>query len=272
MTDLERLPPGVDPTVPSSARVYDYLLGGKDNLAVDREVADKLLAVAPDTRLVARASRHFQIEAVRHLAGQGIRQFLDLGTGIPTSPSIHETVRQVHPACRVVYVDNDPVVRLHAQVLLADAPGLAALQADLRRPADILDSPEVTELIDFDRPVCVLMVGVLHYVMDDEDPAGIVAAFRDRMAPGSHLVLSHALAESDAQAVGRLRASTDGTSAQAGFRTREEVLSLFEGFELIGPGLVPVHEWRLGPDDQEVPLIDGVPRLLFAAGVGRVKA
>ncbi|MCK2213841.1 SAM-dependent methyltransferase [Actinomadura sp. ATCC 31491] len=272
MTDLERVPPGVDPTVPSSARVYDYLLGGKDNVAVDRAVADRLLAVAPDTRLVARASRRFQIEAVRHLAEQGVRQFLDLGTGIPTSPSIHETVRAVHPSCRVVYVDHDPVVRLHAQVLLADAPGIAAVQADLRRPADILTDPHVTGLIDVDQPVCVLMVGVLHYVMDEEDPAGVVAAFRERMAPGSYLVFTHALAESDPEAVKRLRQATDGTPAQAAFRTREEVLRLLKGFELIGPGLRPVHEWRLGPDDEDVPLLDGTPHVLIAAGVGRVRA
>ncbi|MFG1704995.1 SAM-dependent methyltransferase [Nonomuraea sp. M3C6] len=270
MTELERVPPGVDPSVPSSARVYDYLLGGKDNLAIDRAVADKLLAVAPDTRLVAVANRRFQVEAVRHLAEQGLRQFIDLGTGIPTSLSIHETARAVSPACRVIYVDYDPVVRLHAQVLLADAPGIAGIQADLRRPAEIFADPNVTGLIDFEQPVCVLMVGVLHFVMDEEDPAGIVAAFRERMAPGSHLVLSHAMAESDPEAIAQLTEATAGSPAQSRFRTREEVLALFDGFELIGPGLVPVQDWRIGADDAGLPLLDGVPRLRVDGGVGRV--
>ncbi|TMR98675.1 SAM-dependent methyltransferase [Nonomuraea basaltis] len=272
MTELERVPPGVDPSVPSSARVYDYLLGGKDNLAVDRAIAEKLLAVAPDTRLVARANRRFQIDAVRHLAEQGTRQFIDLGTGIPTSPSIHETVREVNASCRVVYVDYDPVVRLHAQVLLADAPGIASVQADLRRPAETLADPHVIGLIDFEQPVCVLMVGVLHFVMDEEDPAGIVAAFRERMAPGSHLVIAHAMAESHPEAISQLTMATAGTSAQGRFRTHEEVLRLFDGFELIGPGLVPVQDWHIGPDEAHLPLIDGVPRVLIKGGVGRLTA
>ncbi|MGP3958204.1 SAM-dependent methyltransferase [Nonomuraea sp. 3N208] len=272
MTELERVPPGVDPSVPSSARVYDYLLGGKDNLAIDRAVAEKVLAVAPDTRLVARANRAFQIEAVRHVAEQGVRQFIDLGTGIPTSPSIHETVRKVSPACRVIYVDYDPVVRMHAEVMLADAPGIASLQADLRRPADILGDPHITGLIDFDQPVCVLMVGVLHFVMDEEDPAGIVAAFRERMAPGSYLIISHAMAESDPEAISQLQMATARTSAQGRFRGHEEVLRLFDGFELIEPGLVPVHQWHVGPAEDHLPLLDSEPQLLIKAGVGRLKA
>ncbi|MFG1697870.1 SAM-dependent methyltransferase [Nonomuraea sp. NPDC049309] len=272
MTELERVPPGVDPNVPSSARVYDYLLGGKDNLAVDRAMAERLLKVAPDSRLVARANRQFQVEVVRHLAEQGIRQYIDLGTGIPTSPSIHETARSVHPACRVIYVDYDPVVRLHAQVLLADSPGVAGIQADLRRPGDILGDPHVTGLIDFDQPVCVLMVGVLHFVMDEEDPAGIVAAFRKRMAPGSHLVISHAMAESDPAAIAQLQAGAAGSPVQSRFRSREEVLALFEGFELIGPGLVPVQDWHIGPDDTRIPLLDAPPRLRIDGAVGRVPA
>ncbi|MEV0379316.1 SAM-dependent methyltransferase [Nonomuraea sp. NPDC050643] len=272
MTELERVPPGVDPAVPSSARVYDYLLGGKDHVAVDRAVAEKLLAVAPDARRVARANRRFQVEVVRHLAERGIRQFIDLGTGIPTSPSIHETVRAVSPACRVVYVDHDPVVRLHAQVLLADSPGIAGIQADLRRPPDIFADPHVSGLIDFDQPLCVLMVGVLHYVMDEEDPAGIVAAFRKRMVPGGALVISHVMAESAPEALAQLDLATAGSPAQARFRTREEVLDLLDGFELIGPGLVPVQDWRVGPAEEGLPLLDGPPRLRVDGGVGVLRA
>jgi hypothetical protein len=249
--------------------VYDYLLGGKDHVAVDRAVAEKLLAVAPDARAVARANRRFQVDAVHHLAERGVRQFLDLGTGLPTSPSIHETVRKVSPACRVIYVDHDPVVRLHVQALLADAPGVAGIQADLRRPGDVLGDPHVTGLIDLDQPVCVLMVGVLHFVMDDEDPYGIVAAFRQRMAPGSYLVASHALAESAPEAIAQLTMATADSPAQARFRSHDEVLRLFDGFELIGPGLVPVQDWYVD-DRPDVPLLDGAPQLRVDAGVGRV--
>ncbi|WP_113701556.1 SAM-dependent methyltransferase [Nonomuraea lactucae] len=271
MSELERVPPGVDPRVPSSARVYDYLLGGKDNVAVDRAVADKLLAVAPDSRQVARANRIFLVRAVRHLAQQGIRQFLDLGTGIPTSPSVHEVARETNPACRVVYVDYDPVVRLHAQVLLADAPGVASIQADLRQPDAILNDPHVTGLIDFEQPLAVLLVASLHFVTDGEDPGGIVAAFRKWMAPGSHLVLSHTMAESRPEAIAQLAKATAGSPAQATFRTHEQVLRLFDGFELIGPGLVPVQEWRLSDEDeQSIPLLDGPPALRVEGGVARL--
>ncbi|GAA2353661.1 SAM-dependent methyltransferase [Nonomuraea africana] len=273
MSELERVPPGVDPSVPSSARVYDYLLGGKDHLAVDRAVADRLLSVAPDTRLVARANRLFMVRAVRHLAEQGVRQFIDLGTGIPTSPSVHETAREVSPACRVVYVDYDPMVRMHADVLLATTPGVASIQADVRKPGEILSDPHITGLIDFDQPVGVLMVGVLHFIMDSEDPGGIVAAFRERMAPGSHLVLSHTMAESSPEAIAQLTMATANSPAQATFRTREQVERFFEGFDLIGPGLVPVQEWRLGHEDEaQIPLLDEAPRLRVDGGVGRVSS
>ncbi|MEV4163340.1 SAM-dependent methyltransferase [Nonomuraea dietziae] len=271
MSELDRVPPGVDPKVPSSARVYDYLLGGKDHLAVDRAVADRLLSVAPDTRLVARANRAFMVRAVRHLAEQGVRQFIDLGTGIPTSPSVHEIARQVSPACRVIYVDYDPVVRMHADVLLARTPGVASIQADVRKPHEVLNDPHVTGLIDFDQPVGVLMVAVLHFIMDSEDPAGIVATFRERMAPGSHLVLSHTMAESAPEAIAQLTMATANSPAQATFRTREQVERLFEGFDLIGPGLVPVQEWRLGDEDEaQVPLLDEAPKLRVDGAVGRV--
>ncbi|NUR87272.1 MAG: SAM-dependent methyltransferase [Nonomuraea sp.] len=266
VSEFERVPPGVDPSVPSSARVYDYLLDGKDHLAVDRAVAERLLTVAPDTRLVARANRVFLVRAVRMLAEQGIRQFLDLGTGIPTSPSVHEVARRVNPATRVVYVDNDPVAHLHAGVLLANEPGVASIRGDVRQPEEILADPHVTGLIDFEQPVGVLMLAVLHFVMDEEDPAGIVKTFRDRMAPGSHLVLSHTMAESDPEALKQLHAATANSPAQSTFRSQEQVLRLFDGFDVLEPGLVPVQDWR--NKDDEVPLLDGSPRLRVDGAVG----
>jgi hypothetical protein len=272
MTELERVPAGVNARVPSPARVYDYLLGGKDNFAVDRAVAERLLKVAPDTPTVARSNRGFLTRAVRHLAGQGIRQFVDLGTGIPTSPSVHEVAREVSPACRVVYVDYDPVVKLHAEVLLATVPGVAGIQGDVRRPEEILADPHITGLIDFDQPVAILMIAVLHFVSDAEDPAGIIAAFRKRMAPGSHLVLSHSMAESDPEAVAQLSAATAGSPAQSTFRTHEQVLALFDGFDLIGPGLVPVRNWSIPGEEPAGPPPSRAPGLLVEGGVGRLSA
>ncbi|MGV9770430.1 SAM-dependent methyltransferase [Streptosporangium sp. NPDC003464] len=269
MTELERVPPGVDPNVPSSARVYDYLLGGKDNLAVDRAVAGRLLAVAPDTRLVARANRDFLVRAVRLMAERGVRQFIDLGTGIPTSPSVHEVAGKVGPPASVVYVDHDPVVHLHTEVLLALDENVASVQADIRRPGAVLGDPRVAALIDFAQPVGVLMVGVLHFVTEAEDPAGIVAAFRERMAAGSHLAFSHAMAESSPEAVAQLTAATAGSPAQPTFRSRERVLALLDGFELVEPGLVPVQDWR--GDDALPPLLrPELPQLRVDGAVGRL--
>jgi S-adenosyl methyltransferase len=272
MAKLERVPPGVDPNVPSSARVYDYLLGGKDHLAIDREIGGRLLAVAPDTRAVARANRMFLTRAVRHVAARGVKQFLDLGTGIPTSPSVHEVARRVAPEARVVYVDYDPVVQRHAEVLLASEPGLTTLRADLRRPAEILNDPQVIELIDFEQPVGILMVAVLHFVMESESPAGIIKHFRDRMAPGSHLILSHTMAESAPESIRQLSLATAGSPAQSVFRTHEQVLQLFDGFKLIEPGLIPVQDWRVpGDDEPDIPLLDQAPRLRVEGGVGRLE-
>ncbi len=155
---------GIDTSTPNHARVYDYVLGGKDNFAVDREAAKKVLAVAPDTRRLARANRAFLVRTVRFVAESGIRQFIDLGTGIPTSPNVHQVARGVDASARVVYVDNDPIVVEHNHALLASDEGVVTIEADIRRPAEILGNPELEMLIDFDEPVAVLMVAVLHLV------------------------------------------------------------------------------------------------------------
>ncbi|MEV8638698.1 SAM-dependent methyltransferase [Streptosporangium sp. NPDC051023] len=270
VTELERVPPGVDPSVPSSARVYDYLLGGKDNLAVDRAFAERLLAVAPDARLAARANRDFLIRAVRFMARLGIRQFIELGTGIPTFPSVHETAHAIAPETTVVYVDYDPVVRLHAEVLLSSGKNVTSVQADVRRPRDIIEDPEVTRLIDFSEPVGLLMVGVLHFVTDEEDPAGIIAEFADRMAAGSHLAISHAMAESAPEARAQLRTAAADSPIHSVLRSHDEVLALFNRFELLDPGLVPVQNWR---NDDGLPLFpDNEPlRIRIDGAVGRLE-
>ena len=251
-----------DPAVPSAARIYDYLLGGKDNYAVDRAAAEKVLAVAPDQRRLARANRAFAMRSVAVLAEAGVRQFIDLGTGIPASPSVHAVARQAAPSARVVYVDHDPVVQTHNAALLAGDPQVAAVQADIRQPAAILGHPDVLRLIDFTEPVGVLCVAVLHLVRDEEDPAGVIAGFREPMVSGSHLVLSQFAAESDPAGMARLRAVADGTPVETYFRSRDEIRRFFDGLELLEPGVVSVDEWRQDG-------IAAATRLKIMGGVGR---
>ncbi|KAB2366461.1 SAM-dependent methyltransferase [Actinomadura montaniterrae] len=235
-------------TVPSAARIYDYLLGGKDNYAVDRDAADRLLAVVPDQRILARANRAFVIRAMRVLAEQGARQVLDVGTGIPTSPSIHEVFHAVDRSARIVYVDSDPLVKVHNDALLATTDQVTSIEGDVRRPDEILDHVRSRGLLDLSEPVVVVLAAVLHLVPDAQDPAGIVARYRDAMAPGGHLVLSQFAAHSDPAAMARLHAIADGTPVQTYFRPREQILTFFDGFELLAPGLVDVERWRPGMD------------------------
>jgi hypothetical protein len=254
--------PGLDPAQPAAARIYDYLLGGKDNYEVDRAAAEKVLAVAPDQRRLARANRAFAIRATRELAAAGVSQFLDLGTGFPTSPSVHDAAHQADPAARVVYVDHDPVVYAHNAALLADDDQVAAVQADIRQPAVILSHPEVTRLIDFAAPVGVLCVAVLHLVPDSAQPARIVAQYRDAMSQGSFLVLSQFASESNPEAMAGLRAVAAGTPVQTYFRPSGAIQAFFAGFDLLEPGLTWVEDWR--PDSIAAPT-----RLKIAGAVGR---
>ena len=243
MSDI-RPPAGADAKVPSPARVYDYLLGGKDNYEIDRVVGDRLLSVAPDTRLVARANRAFLRRVVEYVSGQGVRQFIDLGTGIPTSPNVHEIARKTNPDAKVVYVDNDPLVKVHNDALLATDPGVITLEADIRDPGNVLGSPEVQELIDFTQPVAVLMITVLHFVGDEHDPKGLIRTYHDRMAPGSFLAISHTSSLSDPEAIKQLAMATAGTPAQSTFRSPEEIAEMFAGFEILEPGVTRIQEWR----------------------------
>jgi hypothetical protein len=186
-------PDGIDTRAPNPARIYDYLLGGKDHYPADRQAAEAVLAVAPQAREGARENRAFLQRAVRYLAEAGVRQFLDIGTGLPTQGNVHQVAQAVMPEARVVYVDHDPVVHTHANALLTNnSPTTVAVIGDLREPEAILDHPEVRRLLDFTRPIAVLLVAVLHFIRDAEDPAGIVTRLRDAMAPGSYLVVSHA--------------------------------------------------------------------------------
>jgi hypothetical protein len=244
--DLSRLDTGTA----HIARVYDYWLGGKDNFAADREAAERVLAVAPGLRYRVRANRAFLGRATRYLAGDaGLRQFLDIGTGIPAAGNTHEVAQRVAPDARVVYVDNDPIVLLHAQALLRGTPEGATgyLQADLRDPGAILD--RAAALLDFGQPVAVMLLGVLHLIQDAEDPWDIVARLMAAMPPGSYLTISHPAidihqSQANAQRVYNERVATPQT-----LRTREQVARFFGGLELVDPGLVQVHQWRPGPGD-----------------------
>jgi S-adenosyl methyltransferase len=259
-----RAPGGVNVTMPNHARVYDYFLGGKDNFAADREAAERIAAVAPDTALLARANRRFLVRAVRLFAETGIRQFIDLGTGLPTSPNVHEVARELDPSARVVYVDNDPVVVTHNRALLATDDRVATVWGDLRQPEEILADPGLRALIDFDEPVGLLCVAVLHLVTDAEDPAGIVARFRERMAPGSHIGLCQFAAESDPAAIARLEEVYANSPTVVTFRPRDQIRHFFDGFELLPPGVVEVEDWR--PD-----MDASATRLRIVGGVGRKK-
>jgi hypothetical protein len=264
--DDPSVPLGVDPTVPSPARMYDYYLGGKTNYAVDRQAAEDALAVVPSGRQLARANRFFLMRAVLSMADQGITQFLDLGTGIPTSPSVHQIARAIHPAARVLYVDNDAVVTVHNRALLATSDGVEAIQAGIRQPDRILDSTECSRLIDFSEPLGVLFVAVLHFVEHKGEPQGIVRAFADRMTAGSYLALSHVTSDgTDPEAAAIIRKAYSGASAPAVFRSEDQIRAFFSGFELLDPGLTEVTRWS--PHPLAFSAEPGSVRVL--AGIGR---
>jgi hypothetical protein len=261
----ERSAAGIDVTVPSVARIYDYALGGKDNFAVDREMAEAMWRRDPEVREAAWANRRFLGRAVEFLARAGIRQFLDLGTGLPSQNNVHEVAQRVCPDARVVYVDNDPVVLNHAEALLATDDSTVVIGEDMREPERILAHPDVQRMIDFSEPVAVLFMSVLHSITDEEDPWDIVSAMTGRLVPGSYLALSHALLDGPpADYVADVRERYKNASAPAVFRDRDAITRLFDGFELVDPGVVQVTEWRSHEVERARP---GGEWLL--AGVGR---
>ncbi|MEV0997812.1 SAM-dependent methyltransferase [Nonomuraea sp. NPDC050202] len=261
---LQRESLGFDPKTPSVARLYDYLLGGKDHFPADRAAAERILEVAPELRAAARANRAFLGRAVRFLAGAGVEQFLDIGTGLPAPGNVHE----VAPAARVVYVDRDPVVLVHARALLAGQGDTTVVEGDLREPEALLKDPEVLRALDFDRPVGVLLSAVMHHVEDADEPEKIVATLRDALAPGSYLVLSHGTSDARAAAVERATEVYRTADTPLTLRGRERIAGLFQGFELVDPGLVWLPEWR--PEQADlIDFGDGPQSSLALGGVGR---
>jgi SAM-dependent methyltransferase len=254
MAEQDRAPGGIDMTRPNVARIYDFLLGGKDNFAVDREAARQLIEAIPDVAAIARDNRSFLGRAVRYLAIEsGIRQFLDLGSGLPTQANVHELAQGVAPDARVVYVDNDPVVASHGRALLASGDRVGMVFGDLRDPADILRHPEVAGLLDLARPVAVLCTSTLHFVADQAGPHKIVAEYRDRLAPGSYLAITHGTLEDDPGGeVAAAERVYRQASSQLHVRSLPDVLRFFEGFGLVEPGLTWITQWRPEPGTEPI--------------------
>jgi len=239
------VPPGVDVKRANVARVYDYWLGGSHNFLADQDLGRAIAAVEPGMRAIARANRAFLGRAVRFLSAAGIGQFLDIGSGIPTERNVHEVAQQASPAARVAYVDVDPVAIAHSKAILAGNENAAIIDADLRDPEKILAHETTRRLIDFSEPAGLLLMVVLHFIADAEDPWRIVAALRDALAPGSYLVLGHATYEGRpavAHATEKVYNSSVATALH--LRSRAEIMAFFDGFELVDPGLVYVPLWR----------------------------
>ena len=263
--DLGPRPATVDTSVAHIARVYDYWLGGKDNFVADREAAERVIAAYPDIVRSCQANRAFLVRTVRYLVREaGVRQFLDIGTGIPAANNTHEVAQREAPQARVVYVDNDPVVLAHARALLASGPdgATAYVDADLRDPGKIL--AEAAGLLDFSRPVAVMLVAILQHIGNADDPYRIVATLVEAMPAGSHLVLSHPASDIEAEAMAEIAESMNELVAEkVTFRSQAEVSRFFDGLDLVDPGLVPVPGWRPASPAEEA-----TPTVLWG-GVGR---
>ncbi|WP_377273966.1 SAM-dependent methyltransferase [Peterkaempfera sp. SMS 1(5)a] len=253
---------------PHSARIYDYLLGGKDHFPVDREAAERMLLDWPSLRTSAVQSRAFMHRAARYLAAeQGVRQFLDIGTGIPTEPNLHQIVQSVAPESRVVYVDNDPMVLVHARALFASAPEgrTVYVHADMRDPAGILKDRQLAGALDLDRPVALSVIAVMQFVTDDAEARHIVEQLTEPLAPGSFLAMSMVTADPDPEPILRVVREYNARGIPVRARDRARVEQLFGGLQLLDPGVVPVHHWRpdgSAPDaaDAEVAMYCGIAR------------
>ncbi|WP_326921418.1 SAM-dependent methyltransferase [Actinophytocola sp.] len=260
-------PEGVDVDMPSPARMYDALLGGSHNFAVDRRAVEMAVAKVPDLPKVAWSNRAFLRRSVRFMVAAGIRQFLDIGSGIPTSGNVHEVAWEADPQCRVQYVDLDSVAVAHSRAILAGQERAAAIEGDLRAPKELLADPRLRKMIDLSQPVGVLLVAVLHLLSDGENPRGVVAAIRDAIAPGSYIAISHltsAQRPEDAMRLGEQAKAGSGVGIY--FRSREDITALFDGLTVVAPGVVELALWR--PESAE-DIYEEPGRSLGLAGVGR---
>lgn len=261
----EWAPPDVDISKPSAARVWDYFLDGAHNFVVDRQVAAEAIRFKPDLPELARAVRVFLRRSVRVMAQAGIEQFIDVGAGLPTVGNVHEVAANVNPRARVVYIDRDPVAVAHARAILTGNDQVAAVAGDVREPAAFLDAPEVSRLIDFDRPVGLLLCAVLHFIGDDADPASCVATLTDRLVPGSYLMIQHATHDAQpANTIQMLEYWNSQSPEPMTWRTHAEIAAFFHGFTLIEPGLVELTGWL-----NDEPSGADPARFASYAGIGR---
>jgi hypothetical protein len=257
----------IDTTRPHPARMYDAYLGGKDNYPVDREAVRQVLKAAPEVRGIAVANRAFLRRAVRFLVAEaGIRQIIDIGTGIPTAGNVHEVANEVAPGTRVVYVDNDPIVHVHANALLTGNGSTGIVLADLREPEAILAHPVTRALIDFTQPIGLLLVAILHFMPDEDNPRRIVNVLRDALPPGSYLALSHITGDFRTEAAQQVAGVYNQATSTATLRSHAQVAAFFDGWDLAEPGLVQVPLWR--PDDKPLRPKD-LARIWLYGGVGR---
>jgi hypothetical protein len=257
MQEFSSLSSRLDTSVAHSARRYDYWLGGKDNFAADRESGDAIAAAFPTIRLAVRENRGFLRRAVAVLAEEaGIRQFLDIGTGLPTADNTHQVAQAIAPQSRIVYVDNDPLVLVHARALLTSAPegATAYIDADLREPTKILNDPELHRTLDFSQPVALMLVAVMHFILDDDDPYGIVRRLVEALPPGSYLVVAQATYDPlPPDTVAALEAANARGNPKSRPRSRAEFARFFEGLDILPPGIVSVAEWRADDEPQPRP-------------------
>ena len=254
---------------PSAARMYDFYLGGSHNFAADRQLAARTIEAWPDVASLCRANRAFLTRSVTHLASIGIDQYLDLGSGIPTAGNVHEVVHAINPGARVVYVDADPVAIAHSTAILEQVPEATAVHADLRDPETVLSGPQVAGFLDLSRPIALLMFASLPFVPDQDDPAAIVATYRDATAPGSYLALSHGTSDYRPEAVRRVEDVYTQASYAMRLRSRKDINAMMDGYDLLEPGLVDVIHWRPEPQSSPDPLGADVGRYSMLAAVGR---
>lgn len=266
MTEQAWVPQGVNVEQPNPARIYDYMLGGGHNFAADREAAEYIVTLIPRAREVVRCNRAFLRRAVLFLVRQGVRQFLDLGSGVPTVGNVHEIAQQADPQAKVVYVDKEPIAVTHSRLLLEGNEQATVLQADLCEPEVILNAPQTRRLLDFDQPIGLLTVSVLHFMPDQQRPGDVLSAYRDQLAPGSYLVLSHATADTNAEEVTRAMEVYRRSGSPVYPRDHNEISALFTGFELVEPGVVNAASWHPESPDDRVPEAEYAEVL---AGVGR---
>ncbi|MDA0567462.1 SAM-dependent methyltransferase [Streptomonospora sp. S1-112] len=238
-------PAGVDTTVPSAARLYDYYLDGKNNYAVDREMGGKLLKAVPELKMAAHANRLFLGRAVEFMAEQGVDQFVDVGSGLPTQDPVHEVARRHIPDARVVYVDHDPVVRVHAEALLADRPEITGVVlGDMREPEKVFRADDLVSRIDLNRPVGLLLIAVLHFLKDEQAPYELVRRYLDRLAPGSYIAITHLERDTHPERADFLQQMYESTSSPGQIRSGDEIARFFADVTLVEPGLVHIADWR----------------------------